>query len=226
MKLKIAVIIFLLLITGGYGSYANAQLSDEEAAGLVWVREEEKLARDTYLTLYERWGQRIFSNISRSEQKHMDAMLGLLNTYGIADPITDDTVGVFTDDTLDELYDKLIADGSVSLLDALYVGAFIEELDIKDIREADEFSSYADISTVYASLLNGSYKHLQAFVGQIEAQGVSYEAQVLSQYEVNEILGKATEMTAEMADGSWMVSGHNGEGMIFDISPAFTAVNP
>lgn len=221
MNLKIPVMITALLIAGNFSSYAVAQtdpaLTTEEANALIWVREEEKLARDTYITLYDQWNFRIFNNISRSEQMHMDAMLTLLTSYGIPDPITDDTVGVFTDPILDDLYDKLITDGSVSLLDALYVGAFIEELDIKDIREAVEESVHTDINDVYDVLLEGSYKHMRAFVGQIEAMGVVYEAQVLEQSEVNEILGESG-MTAQMADGNWMISGHNGEGMIFDVT--------
>ena len=196
----------------------NALLDGSEAEMLVWMREEEKLARDVYITLYERWGTRVFNNISNSEQKHMDALLTMLNTYGITDPITDDTVGVFADPVLDELYDKLIADGDVSALDALYVGGFIEELDIKDLWDAIDGSTHADITAAYENLLAGSYKHLNAFVNQIEQSGIDYQAQYLSQSEVDAILGQPSSMTAEMADGSWMVSGHNGEGVIIDIT--------
>ena len=199
------------------GPVSNALLDGPEAEMLVWMREEEKLARDVYITLYERWGTRLFNNISNSEQKHMDALLVMLNTYGITDPITDNTVGVFADPVLDELYDKLIGDGDVSALDALYVGGFIEELDIKDLWDAIDQSTHADITAVYESLLAGSFKHLNAFVGQIEVSGIDYEAQYLSQAEVNTILGQPS-MTADMADGSWMVSGHDGEGVIIDIT--------
>jgi len=196
----------------------NALLDGAEAEMLVWMREEEKLARDVYITLYERWGTRIFNNISNSEQKHMDALLTMLVAYDIDDPITDDTVGVFADPVLDELYDKLVADGDASALDALYVGGFIEELDIKDLWDAIDESTHADITAVYESLLAGSYKHLNAFVTQIEQNGIDYEAQYLSQSEVDAILGQPSSMTADMADGSWMVSGHNGEGVIIDIT--------
>lgn len=225
MNLKtpvITLVITMLVSLSGYTADTSAPqtdstLTDEEIQALIWVREEEKLARDTYITLYERWNARIFSNISRSEQKHMDAMLTILNTYGIQDPVTDDTVGVFTDETLDELYDKLINDGDGSLSDALHVGAFIEELDIKDIREALDGVTQADIIAVYENLLTGSYKHLNAFVGQIEGLGITYQPQVLSQTEVDAILGRS-DMNAQMADGSWMVTGHDGEGMVIDVT--------
>ena len=201
----------------GSGPVSNATLDGPEAEMLVWMREEEKLARDVYITLYDRWGTRLFNNISNSEQKHMDALLTMLNSYGMEDPVTDNTVGVFADPVLDELYDKLIADGNTSALDALYVGGFIEELDIKDLWDAIEQSTHADITTVYENLLAGSYKHLNAFVGQIEATGVDYKAQYLTQAEVDTILGQSS-MTADMSDGSWLIVGHNGEGVVIDIT--------
>jgi len=222
MTIKLTAMILTGMLIMGLGSDTVAQsatgvLNDNETSTLIWMREEEKLARDTYITLYERWGTRVFSNISRSEQAHMDALLTMLNYYGVADPISDNTVGVFNDPTLAGLYDKLVANGRVSALDALYVGGFIEELDIKDLWDAIDESTHADITATYENLLAGSYKHLRAFVSQIEATGVDYKAQYLEQSEVDEILGESG-MTAQMADGSWTVTGHKGEGMVIDIT--------
>ena len=109
-------------------------LSDNEAAGLVFMREEEKLARDVYIYLYETWGQKTFDNIAVSEQAHTDAMLELLHKYGIDDPVGDNPEGIFVDQNLQGLYDTLTATGSASLIDALLVGAAIEEIDLIDIK--------------------------------------------------------------------------------------------
>ena len=54
-------------------------ISDEEATGLIFMREEEKLARDVYLTLYDVWETAVFDNIASSEQTHMDAVLMLID---------------------------------------------------------------------------------------------------------------------------------------------------
>ncbi|MGI9258025.1 MAG: DUF2202 domain-containing protein, partial [Gammaproteobacteria bacterium] len=43
-------------------------LSVAEEAGILFMREEEKLARDVYLALGEQWGMNVFDNISSSEQ--------------------------------------------------------------------------------------------------------------------------------------------------------------
>jgi len=222
MNLKLTAMILAGMLVTGLSSNTVAQstagvLNDDESSTLIWMREEEKLARDTYITLYDRWGTRVFNNISRAEQTHMNTLLTMLNTYNIADPIKDDTVGVFSDPVLADLYGDLISKGSKSALDALYVGGFIEELDIKDLWIAIEESTHADITAAYENLLAGSYKHLNAFVGQIEASGIDYQAQYLTQSEVDSILDESG-MTGEMSDGNWAVTEHSGEGMIIDVT--------
>ena len=100
----------------------NAQaagLTDSEQDWLTYMREEEKLARDVYLFLSATWNSRIFSNISVSEKKHMDAIKTLLDRYGISDPAAGNEEGEFTNPELQALYDKLIEKGSDSLIDAL-----------------------------------------------------------------------------------------------------------
>ena len=62
------------------------ELSAEEAEGILYMREEEKLARDVYLTLHEKWEMPIFQNISSSEQTHTDAVKTLIDRYELDDP--------------------------------------------------------------------------------------------------------------------------------------------
>ncbi len=163
-------------------------LTKAEADDLLFMREEEKLARDVYITLYAEWSVRAFSNISQSEQRHMDSILGLLEKYGLEDPALG--FGEFANAELQELYDTLVADGLQSKLDALMVGALIEEVDMEDIVEAMKRTNKSDILTVYGNLLAGSENHLNAFVRNIEAiTGETYVAQWISQEDVDTILG-------------------------------------
>ena len=172
----------------------TVQLSDDEQADLLYMREEEKLARDTYLTFYDLWDLTIFSNIASSEQMHMNAILKLLKKYNLPDPAADTEIGEFTNATLQSLYNTLIALGETSGLDALKVGGIIEETDMRDIQAAIERSQQRDIDTVYETLLCGSRNHLRSFAQSIVAlTGVPYEAQVLSQTEVDEILAAPME---------------------------------
>ena len=164
-------------------------LTKVEADDLLFMREEEKLARDVYITMYGEWGVRVFDNISQSEQTHMDSILGLLDKYGLEDPVLG--FGKFADVELQELFDTLIVAGLSSELDALMVGALIEEVDMEDIVLAMGRTDESDILTVYGNLLAGSENHLSSFVKNIEAiTGETYVAQWILQEEVDAILGR------------------------------------
>ena len=150
-------------------------LTDVERDGILYMREEEKLARDVYLHLYDVWKLRVFDNISVSEQTHMDAMLLLVERYQLPDPAGDKDQGAFENATLHQLHDDLVADGNASLIDALEVGALIEEVDIIDIqRDIDAVADNDDIVMVYENLMKGSRNHLRAFVRNLETQGIDY----------------------------------------------------
>lgn len=169
---------------GGTGTGATVldipatDLSVEETAALLFMREEEKLARDVYNTLYAVWGIQTFPNITASEQMHMDEIKVLLDRYGLTDPAL--APGQFTDSTLQALYDQLIAQGNLSLADALKVGAAIEEIDILDLQTRFEQTDNADIQLVYNNLMKGSFNHLQAFASTLTQQtGEIYQPQYL-----------------------------------------------
>ena len=154
-------------------------ISDSEADGLIFMIEEEKLARDVYLTLADLWGTRIFTNIAGAEQTHMDAVSGLIDTYGLEDPVGDNGIGIFENAELQQMFDDLVATGSESVEAALSVGALIEEVDIEDLHVYVDATDSSDITTVYQRLLMGSQNHLRAFTSQLSAAGVEYVPTVL-----------------------------------------------
>ena len=156
-------------------------LDAAEIAGLKFMREEEKLAHDVYVTMFDTWGAQVFANIAESETEHTEAVLDQIALHGVEDPAEGKPVGVFEDSYLQALYDKLVAMGSVSLVEALKVGALIEETDIVDIREKMEVTDEPGILKVYRNLLCGSYSHLQAFDQALAQQGIDYQAQVITQ---------------------------------------------
>jgi hypothetical protein len=142
---------------------AALPLTETEAQNILHMREEEKLARDVYLVMYDLWDACIFANISEAEQQHMDAVKNLITRYGLTDPVVNDTVGQFTNPDFKALYDKYVTAGSVSLEEALKVGVEIEELDIGDLEQALQETSSRNIQRVFENLLNGSNNHLDAF---------------------------------------------------------------
>ncbi|MCA9567136.1 MAG: DUF2202 domain-containing protein [Myxococcales bacterium] len=167
--------------------------ADLVAAELAFLREEEKLARDVYLTLHDTWGLQIHANIAGSEQQHMDAVLGLLQARGLPDPVADDTVGVFVDPVLDQLYDDLVGLGQVSEVDALQVGATIEDLDLFDITELLDTPRDADVTSVLESLHCGSRNHIRAFTDQLASRGTSYTAAYLEPEAIDAIVAEPRE---------------------------------
>jgi hypothetical protein len=176
---------------GGNGSGTTvldipvSDLSIEESASLLFMREEEKLARDVYNVFATTWGQAPFSNIASSEQLHMDQIKLLLDRYGLTDPAL--APGQFTNPDLQALYNQLVPQGSLSIGDALKVGAAIEEIDILDLQTRFAQTDNADIELVYNNLMNGSFNHLKAFSSSLNQQtGETYQPQYLSadQYQI------------------------------------------
>ena len=170
MKRFVLPLAFLCAVVAGSPVLAAEPLDPEDpvAKTLQFMREEEKLARDLYLlfsTLYpaEQPGANVFARIAEAEQRHMDAVLTLLNTYGVADPASAEP-GVFTDGTLQALYTQYQTQGSVDFAAALGVGVAVEQMDSAALSDGIGVStSYPDIVEVYSNLLTASQRHLAAF---------------------------------------------------------------
>ncbi|NMB82170.1 MAG: DUF2202 domain-containing protein [Ignavibacteria bacterium] len=171
-------------------SFPYEEISDVEKAGLIFMREEEKLARDIYKEMFHLYGAKVFNNIATSEQTHMNSIKLLLDKYSIEDPVLNDVAGNFNDSNLQNIYNELFEKGSVSLIEAMKVGAVIEEIDIVDLQrsiESDEVNN-EDILFVYNNLLKGSANHLRSFVRNLNMQGVSYSPQYLDNETYSKIL--------------------------------------
>ena len=186
----------------------SGELTEVEIEGLLYMREEEKLSRDVYLALSDIWGLPVFSNIAQSESSHMEAVLTLLDRYGLEDPAATTGMGVFINSTLQGLYDQLVAEGGQSLVDALRVGATIEEIDILDLEDSITQTNREDIISVYNNLMKGSRNHLRAFTSSIARQsGEAYQPQYLDQDAYAAIVDASTER------GGWGNGGRgNGKG--------------
>lgn len=170
---------------------AVSALSQADADGLAFMREEEKLAGDVYSAMYEIWGLPIFSNIADAEATHTSAVLELLDSYQLPDPAQGLAPGQFTNPDLQALYDELVETGSRSVTDALEVGALIEELDITDLRLRE--SEKPDIDAVYSDLERGSSNHLRAFIRQLESRDITYNPIYLDQASFDLITSTPTQ---------------------------------
>lgn len=181
-------------------------LSQLEIDSLLLMRQEEMLARDVYDFLYEKWGQKTFDNISDSEQTHMDTVWYLLNKYGIEDPIDSSMPWIYQSEELQSIYNELIDQWSKSLLDALIVGATVEDLDIKDLQDFLLEVDNEDIILAYQNLLKWSRNHLRSFIKQIERNGGEYSPQFISLDDYNAIIWAYQEnyMVNSKGKNNWM----------------------
>jgi hypothetical protein len=164
------------------------QSNDSFSDGMLLMREEEKLARDVYLALYDIWGIKTFANIARSEQQHMDAMATLLDLHGVDDPVAGSEYGEFKDAHLAELYNQLVELGSKSPADAVLVGATIEDLDIYDLEVLLSETDEPNAVQVYTNLVRGSENHMRSFVRQLAKYNQTYTAQYITESRLLEIL--------------------------------------
>ncbi len=153
--------ILAAILMSGWVTSASA-LTSVEADSILFMKQEEKVARDVYQVLYQKWRHVTFANIAVSEQRHMNAVDNLIARYRLTDT-TPAEAGKFSIPELQALYDQLVALGSKSLEDALAVGVLIEETDIADLQAALKATRERPIRNVFSNLLEGSYNHLAAF---------------------------------------------------------------
>jgi hypothetical protein len=174
-------------------TYPLSALSSTEADSLAFMREEEQLAHDVYAASATLWGTPVFANISSSEATHSAAVNALLDRYQLADPLAGLANGTFKSPAFQTLYATLVASSRTSLIEALKVGARIEELDMRDITVQKAGIDNADVLMVYDNLLRGSRNHLRAFMKVLVQQGGSYVPQYISQAEFDAIVNSPVE---------------------------------
>jgi hypothetical protein len=196
-------------------------LDATEAAGLSYMRQEEKLAHDVYAKLHAKWGLRIFGNISQSEEWHTGMIKLLLDRYELPDPAANDPIGIFRNEALQILYNDLMKQGESSLKAALKVGATVEDLDIRELEKAAAITDNEDLKLVYGNLQRASENHMQAFVGQLEAAGENYTAQYISPATLSGILASPKQLGM-----GYGVRGNGQRGMGRDYNGACSRIQP
>lgn len=148
-------------------------VTETETEGLLFMREEEKLARDVYSYLYLKYKLPVFNNISKSENVHLSAVLRLMTGFKVTDNSSNNQ-GEYTNEHITELYNQLITMGNISVVDALKVGVLIEQTDIADLKKELLTVQNTSIKTVYTNLSKGSEAHLKAFTLNLKVRGVVY----------------------------------------------------
>ena len=174
----------------GGSNQTNNFLNQTEKEGLIYIVEEEKLVRDLNGFFYDKWNLEIFVNTKKAARDNMNNVLSLISKYGIENPVRNDKVGNFMNPHLQDLYRKLVQDGSDSVEDALKADAFMEELDIADLEMYLHFTTNPDVEKVYTNLADNAKNHLRSFIAELNKRNISYVPQVLPKDEFDTIINE------------------------------------
>lgn len=148
------------------GGTATGTMTAAQKAELAFMAEEELVAHDLYTAFAGLYDTPVFSRVANSESKHLEAVRNLMERYGVTDPTVDHVAGVFSDESLQKLYDELLAQGQANQDGALEAGRTVEKTDIEGLTAAVEGATTApDARAVYTRLLEASKHHLTAFGG-------------------------------------------------------------
>lgn len=182
---------FLLLFWGCFFTAPAQYLPRVNKATLAVIREQQKLSRDVYCVLHDKWDLRIFDEIAGAEQNHMESVKALLEQYDVADPVdrSGDEQGKFVYKPLQKIYDSLVVAGTASLEGALRAGAFLAEMNIVDLHKAVKATGAEDLKAVYKYMKMGAERHLLTFARQLKKLGVSYEPVLLGHKEYDRLIG-------------------------------------
>ncbi|MEA3418851.1 MAG: DUF2202 domain-containing protein [Campylobacterota bacterium] len=179
---------------GGEGSgidlplYPMSDLTDAQKYTLAYMWNEEKLAKDIYLALYENYPVQTFYNIAtKAETKHQAMIEELIKKYDLNITNLVDykesyseaelrafAPGEFGIQEIKDLYDALYTKGSQSQEAALKVGCMVEVTDVNDLDEDIAIAQgAADLVAVFENLRAGSYNHYWAFDKALKNMGVA-----------------------------------------------------
>jgi hypothetical protein len=200
-------------VTDQLDALPKSQLSQSDRDSLAFMREEERLAEDVYRVLYAKWKLAIFDNIAAAETTHTASVKALLDRYQLPDPTAGKPAGTYQNATIQSIYTALVTKGTASLVDALTVGATIEDLDIADVEKLMAATENADLDLVYGNLARGSRNHLRSFVAQVTAAGGSYTPQYITADAYAQIIASGRERGGNAGRmGRGTRGGGNGSG--------------
>jgi len=142
----------------------SGTLTATQKTKLAAMAEEEKLAHDLYVVFGDKYGTP-FSRITNAETRHLTEVRIVLKRYAITDPTAGKAAGTFTTASTQQLYNKLLAQGTASVDGANTAARTVESTDITDLKAAATGVTAPDVTQVYKNLLAASQRHLVAFGG-------------------------------------------------------------
>ena len=177
-------------------NFDTQKLTKTEISALLYSLEEEKLAFEVYTLMYEKWGTMQFGNIRQSEEMHIAEVQKHLDNYKIPYQILGK--GKYQNTELQQLYNQLVAQGNISELEALKVGATIEDLDIFDLQKLIKEVENPAIIQSFQFLECASRNHMRAFNRGLLRNSFEYVPKYITKNQLKEMLNSDHERCGMM----------------------------
>ena len=232
MKRRFLILVFgwlALLSAQSFGSGTSGipesdVLSPSEAATLSYIWELHKYQRDRYEGSAGCWDIPTLIPMAYDEELQMDILGTLLGQYDVPFPSNPDEKYGYSEGFLTEPFDIMFYTCWAMPPLVHQQSAYIEEIEIRDLRQAITETDEQPIIDAYTGALVSAYDHLLQ-MASIQGDPTDYVAQVLSQEDVDEILsGDATwphepfEINAGLND-TWHYPGTMGQGFFISVYP-------
>ncbi len=170
--------------------YPLSNLTDAQKYTIAFMWNEEKMAKDLYLELNNIYPTQQLENIAiKSETMHQALVEDLVQRYDLnitnlvdykenysEEELRAFAPGEFGVQEIQDLYDALYAEGTLSQQAALETGCKVEVEDVNDLLNEISIAQETDaqdLIAVWNVLLNGSYNHYWAFDKGLKNMGVT-----------------------------------------------------
>lgn len=213
----------------------SGELDSMETETLVYLREFAKFKWDIFHTSARVTEEDdpvrhpMYASLAADALVHLDKLKLLIDHYGIEDPVPTPYevtwIWGYNDDFITDLandYLNFVVWEQHTEEEILDLIAYFVEMNIFDLRQAILETDEQLLIDTYADVLAGAYPQLLTLVAVYHSNPFDYEAQLLSQVEVDEIIAAALGENFKINPGlndAWYQPDTNGQGFFLAVYP-------
>lgn len=166
------------------------KLTTAEVSAVVDLVDKEKYLRDIYIKLFEYWSEPILEKSAAIKHENLLQLINLFTSYGYLDPIQGLIVGDFNSGALDTAFATAVVTGTETAYKGLRLLGKLEETNIQTLTPYINNTDKPKVKTLLTQIREDSFVALQKVAARITViTGSPYVAQVLTQAQVDKILG-------------------------------------
>src|SRR6476620_4362177 len=192
MKLIPLCLLFCACFISAVTKAQKITLSPAETKALINLHDNQKLSLFVYDSLYAIWGINPFGNIRSAESQHVNFLDDVADNYALELETNEpgNSAATFTTPQAETIYQESISKGSLSVVDALKMGARLEEMSLQVLHNAKAVTIKSDLLHTFDILAMGSKNNLQAFNRRLKMYGITYEPGFLEQKDFRNIINQ------------------------------------